>query len=68
MQFSQDVVNQLSDNLASPDTPPERQSSIDAHVRSRIQAELARLREEEEQVKQEIERAENLFEEVVDFD
>jgi len=57
IQFSQDVVNQLSDNLASPDTPPERQSSIDAHVRSRIQAELARLREEEEQVKQEIEHA-----------
>ncbi|CCM06094.1 uncharacterized protein FIBRA_08341 [Fibroporia radiculosa] len=57
IQFSQDVVNQLSDHTASPDPPPERQSSIDAHVRSRIQAELARLREEEAQVKTEIERA-----------
>ncbi|OSX64719.1 hypothetical protein POSPLADRAFT_1044191 [Postia placenta MAD-698-R-SB12] len=57
IQFSQDVVNQLSDHLASPDPPPERQSSIDAHVRSRIHAELARLRDEEAQVKAEIERA-----------
>lgn len=43
--------------MASPDPPPERQSSIDAHVRSRIQSELARLRSEEEQVKEEIEHA-----------
>ncbi|KZT03427.1 uncharacterized protein LAESUDRAFT_368682 [Laetiporus sulphureus 93-53] len=57
IQFSQDVVNQLADHLASPETPPERQSSIDAHIRSRIQTELARLRAEEEQVKAEIERA-----------
>ncbi|KAI0956916.1 hypothetical protein AcW1_005474 [Taiwanofungus camphoratus] len=57
IQFSQDVVNHLSDHMASPDTPPERQSSIDAHIRSHIQSELARLREEEEQVKDEIERA-----------
>lgn len=57
LQFSQDVVNHLSDHMASPDTPPERQSSIDAHIRSHIQSELARLREEEEQVKDEIERA-----------
>ena len=56
-QFSQDVVNHLSDHLASPDTPPERQSTIDAHIRSRIQSELEHLREEEEQVKAEIERA-----------
>lgn len=55
-QFSQDVVNHLSDHLASPDTPPERQSTIDAHIRSRIQSELERLREEEAQVKEEIER------------
>ncbi|EPQ58514.1 hypothetical protein GLOTRDRAFT_127009 [Gloeophyllum trabeum ATCC 11539] len=55
--FSEEVVNNLSDNLASPDTPPERQSSLDAHIRSRIQVELARLREEEEHVREEIERA-----------
>ncbi|OBZ75772.1 MICOS complex subunit mic19 [Grifola frondosa] len=57
IQFSQDVVNHLTDHLASPDTPPERQSSIDAHIRSRIQAELSRLHSEEEKVKEEIERA-----------
>ncbi|KAH9951417.1 hypothetical protein B0H21DRAFT_281275 [Amylocystis lapponica] len=57
IQFSQDVVNHLSDNLASPEIPPERQSTIDAHIRSRIQSELARLREEEQSVKEEIERA-----------
>ncbi|KDQ59391.1 hypothetical protein JAAARDRAFT_205450 [Jaapia argillacea MUCL 33604] len=57
IQFSQDVVNHLSDNLAAPETTPERQSTLDAHVRSRIQAELGRLREEEEHVRQEIERA-----------
>ncbi|KZT28628.1 hypothetical protein NEOLEDRAFT_863050 [Neolentinus lepideus HHB14362 ss-1] len=57
IQFSSDVVNHLSDTLASPDTPPERQSTLDAHIRSRIQDELAHLREEEEHVREEIERA-----------
>ncbi|KAH9914706.1 uncharacterized protein B0H18DRAFT_1125362 [Fomitopsis serialis] len=48
IQFSQDVVNQLADHMAAPDPPPERQSSIDAQIRARIQSELARLRAEEE--------------------
>lgn len=43
--------------MASPDPPPERQSSIDAQIRARIQSELARLRAEEEEVKAEIEHA-----------
>jgi MICOS complex subunit MIC19 len=34
---------------------PERQSSIDAHIRSRIQVELEHLRKEEEHVRREIE-------------
>lgn len=50
-------MNQLSDHMASPDPPPERQSSIDAQIRARIQSELARLRAEEEEVKAEIEHA-----------
>ncbi|TFY64446.1 hypothetical protein EVJ58_g2619 [Rhodofomes roseus] len=56
IQFSQDVVNQLADHMAAPDPPPERQSSIDAQIRARIQSELARLRTEEADVKAEIER------------
>ncbi|OCH95208.1 hypothetical protein OBBRIDRAFT_816640 [Obba rivulosa] len=57
IQFSQDVVNQLADEQASPAIPPERQTTLDAHVRARIDAELARLRAEEEAVRAEIERA-----------
>lgn len=56
-QFSDDVVNDLSDHMAAPGTSPERQSTLDAHVRSRIQSELAHLRQEEEVVQSEIERA-----------
>jgi altered-inheritance-of-mitochondria protein 13 len=50
-------VNQLSDNLASPNVPPSRQTTLDEQVRSRIHAELSRLREEEQAVRDEIERA-----------
>ncbi|KAG1832756.1 hypothetical protein EV424DRAFT_1091873 [Suillus variegatus] len=57
IQFSQDVVNHLSDRSISPDTSPERQSTLDAHVRARIQAELQHLRAEEESVQREIELA-----------
>ncbi len=56
-QFSPEVVDQLAANLASPEVPPERQSTLDAHVRSRIQTELTRLRKEEEDVRQKIEQA-----------
>jgi altered-inheritance-of-mitochondria protein 13 len=51
------VVNQLSDHIASPETTPERQSSLDSHIRGRIQQELAHLRNEEENVRQQIESA-----------
>lgn len=56
IQFSEDVVNDLVDHTATP-VPPERQSTLDAQIRSRIQAELQHLRQEEEAVREEIERA-----------
>jgi MICOS complex subunit MIC19 len=37
--------------------PPERQTTLDEQVRSRIQSELKRLREEEENVRRQIESA-----------
>jgi len=57
VQFSQDVVNHLSDHAASTETTPERQTTLDAHIRARIQAELEHLRQEEENVRQEIAQA-----------
>ncbi|KAI0710436.1 hypothetical protein C8T65DRAFT_648357 [Cerioporus squamosus] len=57
LHFSEDVVNQLVDHQASPEIPHERQLTIDAHIRSRIQSELSRLQSEEERVREEIERA-----------
>lgn len=56
-QFTPDVVNQLSDNLEAPETTPQRQSIIDAHIRARIQGELERLKKEEEDVRHQIEAA-----------
>jgi altered-inheritance-of-mitochondria protein 13 len=50
-------VNQLSDRVNTPETTPERQSTLDAHIRSRIQNELEHLKQEEENVRLEIERA-----------
>lgn len=50
-------MNQLVDHQASPEIPHERQLTIDAHIRSRIQSELSRLQQEEERVREEIERA-----------
>jgi len=50
-------VNHLADNASSPSGVAERQSTLDARVRSRIDTELLRLREEEEQVRKEIEVA-----------
>ncbi|CAL1703844.1 unnamed protein product [Somion occarium] len=67
IQFSEDIINQLADQVASPEPSPERQSTLDSHVRARIQSELERLRQEEEIVKSEIERAlekENLDKEI----
>ena len=56
-QFSEDVVNSLVDNTAAPVPSAERQSTLDAQIRSRIDAELAHLRQEEDDVRREIERA-----------
>jgi altered-inheritance-of-mitochondria protein 13 len=56
-KFSQDVVNHLADNSLSPETSPERQTTLDSHVRARIQAELEHLRAEEENVQKQIELA-----------
>lgn len=50
-------MNHLTDNTASTVPSPERQSTLDAHIRSRIQSELEHLRQQEDEVKQEIERA-----------
>ena len=50
-------MNHLADNLASPVTTPQRQMTLDTHIRSRIQAELGILREQEAQVRREIEQA-----------
>lgn len=57
ISFSPDVVNQLSNRLESPETSPERQTVLDAHIRARIHDELEHLRTEEEHVQSEIERA-----------
>jgi len=57
ISFSADVVNQLEDRLESPETSPERQSTLDSIVRGRIQSELQRLKQEEEDVRQQIEAA-----------
>lgn len=51
------MVNDLVDNTASPSPSPARQASIDAQIRNRIQSELTHLRQEEEQVRLEIEQA-----------
>lgn len=67
VEFSQDVVDYLSDRVASPETTPERQSALDNHIRSRIRAEIQTLRAEEEKVQQEIQRVlerENLDREI----
>ncbi|KAG8894180.1 hypothetical protein FRC01_013128 [Tulasnella sp. 417] len=57
VQFSQDLVDHLSDRITSTSPDSARQSTLDEHVRSRIQAELSRLQSEEEQVRQQIEAA-----------
>ncbi|KAF8835435.1 hypothetical protein BDN67DRAFT_998686 [Paxillus ammoniavirescens] len=67
IQFSRDVVDHLSDRLASPETTFERQATVDARIRAQIQSELKALRSEEENVQREIQRAlekENLDREI----
>lgn len=50
-------MNHLADSASSASGVAERQSTLDARVRARIDTELVRLREEEEQVRREIEGA-----------
>jgi len=57
ISFSSDLVNHLEDNLASPTPSADRQETLDAHIRARIQAELERLLAQEEQVRNQIEAA-----------
>ncbi|ESK88783.1 duf1690 domain-containing protein [Moniliophthora roreri MCA 2997] len=54
IEFSQDVVDHLKDNEASPGPTPERQTTIDQHIRARIEHEVKQLRRAEEDVQKEI--------------
>lgn len=57
-QFSETLINHLSSqSTPSSQVPSSRQEALDAHIQSRIQSELAQLRKQEQQVRQEIERA-----------
>ncbi|KAJ6496487.1 hypothetical protein C8R47DRAFT_1175904 [Mycena vitilis] len=57
VSFSQELVESLADNAASPNPSPARQNSIDAQIRARIQAELQHLRTEEQAVRDQIHAA-----------
>ncbi|KAJ3849262.1 hypothetical protein EV368DRAFT_85734 [Lentinula lateritia] len=54
VQFSPDVVEQLSERQASTIPTSERQSTLDEHIRTRIQDEVKQLRKAEEEVQEEI--------------
>ena len=57
-QFSESLINHLSSqSLPSSSVPASRQQALDAHIQQRIAAELQQLRQQEQQVRQEIERA-----------
>ena len=63
------MIDHLRESEGSPGISPKRQSTLDAHVRARINAELGRLREEEKRVREQIEEAlekENLSKERAD--
>ncbi|KAJ6547277.1 hypothetical protein B0H19DRAFT_998162 [Mycena capillaripes] len=57
VSFSQDLVDSLADNAASPTPSPARQNTIDAQIRARIEAELQHLRAEEQAVRDQIHAA-----------
>ncbi|VDB88630.1 unnamed protein product [Peniophora sp. CBMAI 1063] len=57
IQISGELVSKLADKSESSDVPPARQSLLDSAVRARIDADVARLKEEEETVQREIEAA-----------
>lgn len=57
-QFPESLINHLSSqSLPSSSVPASRQQALDAHIQQRIAAELQQLRQQEHQVRQEIERA-----------
>lgn len=60
-QFSEALINQLSSGSTSSESssavPASRQQALDVHIQQRIAAELAQLRQQEQQVREEIERA-----------
>lgn len=51
------MIDHLQESAGSAGTSPERQSTLDAHIKARINAELGRLREEEKIVREQIEAA-----------
>ncbi|BGP54195.1 hypothetical protein JCM8202v2_001772 [Rhodotorula sphaerocarpa] len=59
--FSETLINQLSSGSTSGESssavPASRQQALDVHIQQRIAAELAQLRQQEQQVREEIERA-----------
>lgn len=61
VQFSESLISHLSSNSLAQPTPGqpslERQYTLDSHIQQRIQSELARLRQEEDQVRDQIEQA-----------
>lgn len=58
VNFSESLINHLSSqSLPSSSVPASRQQALDAHIQQRIAAELQQLRQQEHQVRQEIERA-----------
>ncbi|KAM0754533.1 hypothetical protein T439DRAFT_376998 [Meredithblackwellia eburnea MCA 4105] len=71
VQFSEGLINQLSSNTISGSSSSHpsqaRQETLDSHIQARITAELSRLRDQEQSVREEIERAlekENLSKEL----
>lgn len=58
MQFSESLINHLSSqSLPSSSVPSSRQAALDQHIQQRITSELQQLRQKEQQVREEIERA-----------
>ncbi|KZS99277.1 hypothetical protein SISNIDRAFT_448160 [Sistotremastrum niveocremeum HHB9708] len=57
LNFSQDLVNHLAENLPSTATSPARQEHLDSQVRKRIDEEAARLRDQDASVKEAIRQA-----------
>ncbi|GAA5881929.1 hypothetical protein JCM1840_005417 [Sporobolomyces johnsonii] len=58
VQFSESLINHLSSqSLPTSAVPSSRQDALDSHIQARIATELSKLRQQEAQVRDEIERA-----------